>query len=175
MDVHAGGVARGVRLALLVAGAALAAGCAAAARSTSAGPAPDEAQGVIRAAEALFAGMETRDTAALRRLFAPEARVVSMRVQEGVDPVVQTRSASEFIASIGRSTEVLRERIWAPRVEVRGNMAALWAPYLFHLGERFSHCGVDAFHFVRTGGAWRIVALTYTVQPESCEIVLDAR
>ena len=48
-------------------------------------------------------------------------------------------------------------------------MATLWATYDFHQGERFTHCGIDAFDFVRSGGEWRIVALTYTVQTVGCE------
>src|SRR5215218_3831877 len=97
--------------------------------------APD-APAVIQAAQALFSGMESRDTAALRRLFSPDARVVSMRIQSGADAVVQTRSVSDFVASIGRSTDRLRERMWGPQVEIEGDMATLWAPYDFHLGER---------------------------------------
>lgn len=59
--------------------------------------------------------------------------------------------------------------MWDAEVEVSGDLATLWAPYDFHIGERFSHCGFDAFHFVRQDGAWRIAALTYTVQTSGCE------
>jgi len=123
---------------------------------------------VVRAAEALFAAMEARDTAALRRMFVPEARLVVVRVQEGAAPATRTASVSDFVGSLGQGTERLRERMWDPRAEVHGDFASLWAPYDFHVDERFSHCGVDAFHFVRTGGAWRIAALSYTVQTAGC-------
>jgi hypothetical protein len=58
--------------------------------------------------------------------------------------------------------------MWDPRVELSGDLAALWAPYDFHLGERFSHCGHDAFHLRRTGEGWQIVALSYTIRRTGC-------
>jgi hypothetical protein len=61
------------------------------------------------------------------------------------------------------------ERIWAPEVRIDGNMATLWAPYDFHLGRRLSHCGMDAFQFVREGGAWKLIAVTFTARTEGCE------
>ena len=167
-----------IRACCAVAFCAVLAGCAPAGMAssgTAAGASSPTDLPVIQAAEALFAGMEARDTAALRRLFTADARIVSIRVQPGSEPVVQTRPVADFIASVGRSTEVLRERMWDPRVEVEGEMATLWAPYDFHLGERFSHCGVDAFDYVRTSFGWQIVALSYTVQTTGCEPAPRAR
>ena len=123
---------------------------------------------VVGAAEALFAAMRARDTTALRGMFAPEVRIVSVRVEGASVGQVQSRAVSDFITSIGRGGEELVERMWDPRVEVAGDFASLWAPYDFHIGRRFSHCGHDAFHFLRTRGRWTIVGLTYTVQPSPC-------
>jgi hypothetical protein len=125
---------------------------------------------LVQVAEALFAGMEARDTAAVRSLFLADAPLLVVRVREGEDPAVQTLGVSDFVASIGRSSEVLRERIWEPRVEVRGDFATLWAQYDFHQGERFSHCGVDAFHFVRLDNEWKIAVLSYTTQTAGCPV-----
>lgn len=123
---------------------------------------------IVQAAEALFAAMASRDTAALRAMFVPDARIVAVRVAPGSQPVVRSSAVSDFVASVGRSPDLLRERMWDPRVEVDGDFASLWAPYEFHLGDRFSHCGTDAFHLVRAEGRWRFASLTYTVQPDSC-------
>ncbi|MEX2572312.1 MAG: nuclear transport factor 2 family protein [Gemmatimonadota bacterium] len=131
-------------------------------------PTSAEGAAVIRAAEALFTAMEARDTTALRRLFMPEAQLAVVRRGGAGEVVIQTRTVGDFVGSIGRGSELLLERMWSPSVQVEGDLATLWAPYDFHQGERFSHCGIDAFQFVRTGGEWRIVALTYTIQTESC-------
>ena len=125
-------------------------------------------QEVVAVAEALFSAMRTRDTAAIRDLFVPEMQIVALRAGDASTARTQGRSVSEFITSIARPGDELKERMWDPQVQMNGDLAALWAPYDFHVGERFSHCGYDAFHLVRQGGRWKILALTYTVQTTGC-------
>lgn len=130
-------------------------------------PEPDEQvrtrQAVIDAAEALFAAMEEKDTASLRMMIHPRAQVVAVS-----DDGVGVRTADEWIRGLPRTPDVLRERMWDPRVEMDGNLATLWAPYDFHLGERFSHCGYNAFQFMREGGEWKMIAITFTRRTTGC-------
>ena len=61
------------------------------------------------------------------------------------------------------------ERMWDPEVRVDGPVATLWAPYDFYRGTEFSHCGTDAFQLAKTGGIWKVVLVSYTVQrPPDC-------
>lgn len=146
-------------------------GCASAGRGSSGGAAipPVGAESeVIAVAEALFSAMRARDTTAIRELFVPESQIAAIRMGAPSAAAPQMRSAEEFVASIGRPGETLAERMWDPQVRIDGDLATLWAPYEFHLGDRFSHCGSDAFHLVRADGRWRIVALTYTIQTIGC-------
>jgi hypothetical protein len=136
--------------------------------SPRSGAASRAGEDVVGVANALFAAMEAKDTLTLRRIFVPDARLLVIRMREGMDPSIQSRGLAEFISSVARSPEVLRERMWDPQVAVDGELASLWASYDFHQGERLTHCGVDAFHFVRVRGDWRIAALTYTVETSSC-------
>jgi hypothetical protein len=62
----------------------------------------------------------------------------------------------------------LIERTWAHEVRVDGNIAQAWMQYDFHIGERFSHCGVDAFDFVKIGDAWKIVQVMDTRRTTGC-------
>lgn len=126
-----------------------------------------ESDAVVAVANRLFAAMEARDTSAVRALFLPSARIVSVARQNGT-PVVRDRGVGDFLPGIVTAPEPLIERMWSPEVRIVGDLATLWAPYDFHLGSRFSHCGVDAFQLVRRDGAWRIAALSYTVQREGC-------
>lgn len=155
------------RLRLLVC-VALLASCAPASRPTSAASPPQTREAIVGVANALFSAMEARDTVTLRRIFVPDARLVVVRVRDGMDPLIESRGVTEFISSVGGSPEALRERMWNPQVVVDGDFASLWASYEFHQGERFSHCGVDAFHLARLGSEWKIAALSYTVQTTSC-------
>jgi uncharacterized protein YecT (DUF1311 family) len=119
---------------------------------------------VIGVTEALFAAMQSKDTAALRTLMHPRAQIVAVG-----NGRVTVRGADEWIGGLGQNAEELRERMWDPEVRIDGDLATLWAPYDFHRGERFSHCGMDAFQFVREGGAWKMIAITFTGRTTGCE------
>lgn len=124
---------------------------------------------VIAAAQRLFDGMRARDTAMLRELIDPDVVIVSSREAADGLPTVRRQGVADFLRAVGGSAPgELRERMWSPEVRVDGAVATLWAPYDFHRGERFSHCGHDAFHFARVGGRWVVTALTYTVRLAPC-------
>lgn len=127
-------------------------------------PEEEARAGVTQATMALFQAMEDKDTAALRTLIHPRAQVVAVSERGTL-----VRTADEWIPSVARNAEVLRERMWNAEVQVDGGLATLWAPYDFHLGERFSHCGYDAFTFVREGGAWKLMTVAFTRRTAGCE------
>lgn len=120
--------------------------------------------GVLQAANALFQAMHDKDTAALDTLLHPRAQIVAVS-ERGVG----VRTAAEWIPTVAQSTEALRERMWDTQVEIDGDLATLWAPYDFHRGERFSHCGTDAFQFVRERGGWKLISVAFTVRTTGCE------
>ena len=47
-------------------------------------------------------------------------------------------------------------------------LASVWVPYEFYLGDKFSHCGVDAFHLARFEDGWKIIGLADTQRREGC-------
>ena len=122
---------------------------------------------VTAAVERLFAGMRSRDTAALRALLAPDLVIVSSR-EGSAGGTMRRQSVAQFLQAVATSADTLHERMWAPEVRVDGDLATLWAPYDFHLGSRFSHCGIDAFQLIRRDGTWLITGLAYTVRTTGC-------
>jgi hypothetical protein len=124
-----------------------------------------EGKAVLAVVEKLFDGMKRADTAAMRTLFAPQARMmrVNRQGQIGAD------SIDGWLRSIGRSAPgTLIERTWAHEVRVDATIAQAWMKYDFHVGERFSHCGVDAFDFMKVGGEWKIVTVMDTSANTGC-------
>lgn len=137
------------------------------ARSASSSSDPAAAT-VVTATERLLLALRDRDTASLRELVDPDVRFYAVRID---NPTLQVRTfgAEEFLRLVSQSPEPLVERISNPQVHVDGPIASLWAPYDFHIGARFSHCGRAAFHFVLRDGTWRLMAETYTVRSTPCE------
>ena len=113
----------------------------------------------------LFDGMRTRDTTAMRAAFAPTARLQSVSAAN-----IRTDEISAWIGSVASAPAglVLDERLANPVVQLSGDLASVWVDYWFFAGERFSHCGVDAFVLARQGGAWKILSVADTRQREGC-------
>lgn len=113
----------------------------------------------------LFDGMRTRDTAAMRAAFAPGARLQSVGAAG-----IRSDEIGAWINSIGAAAAglVLDERLGKPVVQVSGDLASVWVDYWFFAGDRFSHCGVDAFVLARQSGTWKIMSVADTRQREGC-------
>ena len=122
---------------------------------------------VIAVANDLFAAMRARDADAMRALQTP--KVAMIRVTEDAQPFIHVGSPDAFINAIVDAPAEPRERMWDPEVRIDGDLATLWAPYEFYLGDRFSHCGVDAFQLVRVDGVWKIVSIAFTRRNEGCD------
>lgn len=124
-----------------------------------------ETAGVVDTAQALLDAMAARDALKLRQLLVSTVTFISTDERKA-NPVPRTTGLEDFVESVRSAKNILHERIHDPTVHVDGNVAMLWAPYTFHVGDRFSHCGYDAFLFVRREGAWRITSVSYTLRPQ---------
>ncbi len=137
---------------------------------STAGPlaAQGEEREVLGVVRQLFDGMRARDTARMRAQLHPDARLVSPSTRNGAVSVT-VESPDAWLAQVARSTGgLLDERITSAVVKVDGALASVWASYTFYLGDRLSHCGVDAFHLVRMPAGWRIIDLADTRRRENC-------
>ena len=126
---------------------------------------PDE-RAVLAVAQALFDAMAARDTAAFRSVMFADGRTLAV---EEVDGEARFRwgSGDEFAQVLANAGPALLERMWNAEVRVSGPIATVWTPYDFRLDGSFSHCGIDAFQFVRTPEGWRIAVVMYTlVRPQ---------
>jgi len=131
--------------------------------------AQDAEREVVAVVERLFQGMLARDTAMIRSTVDPSARLFGLAMRDG-QAVVNASPIDNFIASIGRGQgEGANERIYAPEVRIDGNLATVWTFYTLHVGERFIHCGVDAFQLYRTPAGWKIVSIADTRRQENCD------
>lgn len=110
----------------------------------------------------LFDGMRQGDSAVVRSTFHPEARLMSTSIREG-EPRLQAGSIDEFIRAVGSPhDEPWDERIEDLQIRVDDPLASAWMEYRFYLGERLSHCGVNAMQLVRGAGGWRILHVVDT-------------
>jgi hypothetical protein len=116
----------------------------------------------------LFAGMKARDTLMITSAFVPAGRLLDIRTRNGAT-TVDALEPAVFARSLLRAPAGdLVERIWDVKIDVDDNVANAWAQYDFHIGERFSHCGVDAFQLAKTVDGWKITQIMDTRRTEGC-------
>ncbi len=125
----------------------------------------DPEKEVMAVAQRLFDAMAAKDAVAARSVALPEAHHVAVRA----DGRVTVSTHEQFAARLAESKGRWLERMWSPKVLIRGALAEIWAPYDFHLDGKFSHCGIDSFHLVKTADGWKISEISYTMETTGCE------
>lgn len=62
------------------------------------------------------------------------------------------------------------EEFWNLDSKVDGVFAQAWCDYAFYVDKKFSHCGIDAFQFLKTDSGWKIYSLIDTRRKDDCVI-----
>ena len=127
--------------------------------------ADSEEKAVLEPIQKMFEGMKTHNPDLVKAAMMPDARAVGVSATR----VGTSRSRDELAQAIAGGTAPILERIWDPKVEIRGRIANVWAPYDFWANGKFGHCGIDTFLLLKTDEGWRIFSLTWTQETEGCK------
>ncbi|MGH9336035.1 MAG: serine hydrolase, partial [Vicinamibacteria bacterium] len=131
----------------------------------------DDESRVIAAVHKLFDAVSKKDREMMLSVFDPDARLVRTTTRNG-RPSTQPMTVDEFVSRVAAHPgPAFTEKIWGPEVRVAENLATVWVPYAFYIGERFVHCGQDAFQLAKTDlgwPGWKIIALGDTQKTEGC-------
>ncbi len=119
--------------------------------------------------DALFKSMYDGDSTLASMVFAENASLNSVfTTKEGIQKV-NTGKVAGFISAIGSPhDEVWDERISNLTVQIDDDLAQAWMDYSFFVGEKFSHCGVNAMHLIRKDGNWKIFQIVDTRRKTDC-------
>lgn len=118
---------------------------------------------VLGVVQRLFDGMRAADTTAMRSTFHPDIRLITTGERDG-RPVAAVVPVDGWLEGVAGSGQTLDEQIIDPEVRVADGLATVWTFYTLHVGDRFSHCGYDAFQLVRTAEGWKITQVADTRQ-----------
>ncbi|RLD85753.1 MAG: hypothetical protein DRJ07_02415 [Bacteroidetes bacterium] len=77
---------------------------------------------------------------------------------------------SHFLNAVGSPHEnIWDERISNIRILIDDGLAQVWTDYVFYIGDKFSHCGVDSFQLVKDKNKkWKIINLIDTRRVVGC-------
>ena len=120
----------------------------------------------------IFNGMEKGDSAKLHSAFADQVTMATvLRDKSNAAVIKRETSIADFLKAVGTPhPEVWYEEIWNLKIQVDGDFAQAWCDYAFYVGNKFSHCGVDAFHLHKGKDGWKIFHLADTRRKENCII-----
>jgi hypothetical protein len=129
-------------------------------------PPVGEEQTVLASVNALLSSFSAGDSAALLRWVYPEGRVTATGTRASGSGLRQ-ESWAQFGQRITPGAS-FNETISDPAIEIDGDAAMVWAPFVVRVGGKVSNCGVDHFDLVRDGGTWKVMNLTFSSRTVGC-------
>lgn len=127
-----------------------------------------EEAAVLAPIHALFAAFEAGDSAGVLRLVYPDGRVTAvgtLRTGNGL----RQESWAQFAARL-KPGDGFRESISGPAIEIDGDIALVWAPFVVRVGGKVNNCGFDHFDLVREQGVWKVMNLSFSSRTTGCPV-----
>ncbi|MDP9047279.1 MAG: nuclear transport factor 2 family protein [Bacteroidota bacterium] len=128
-----------------------------------------ETAAIKQTVNTLFDAMRKGDTTLMRSVFSKDMVLQSVSTNKEGKAILSTDKADDFIKAIGTPhASIYDERITFGDIKIDGDLASVWAPYKFYLGDKFSHCGVDVFQLMKTTLGWKIIYIVDTRRKDNC-------
>ena len=130
-------------------------------------PSPDfETANILAPIQHLLATFAAGDSAALLRLVYSDGRVTATGMRASGSGLRQQNWAefAQRVTPDGRFTESISD----PAIEVDGDVAMVWAPFVVRVGGKVTNCGTDHFDLVRDNGTWKVMNLTFSSRVTGC-------
>jgi hypothetical protein len=132
-------------------------------------PPPTSEEGQVMApVNALFDGLARRDPEIVLAAMRPDATATAANEKADGTRSVRRMTAAEFAAGVKPGPERFEERLTDPAIEIDGDIAMVWSPYVFLIDGKVHHCGVDHFDLVRDGGRWKVANVTWSSRTTGC-------
>ena len=109
---------------------------------------------VMAPVRTLLAGIASRDGAAATSRVRRDGTLTAAIERPDGNRELRRMSWADFAARLTPGPQRYEERLLDPAVEIDGDIAMVWSPYVFLIDGKANHCGADHFDLVRR---WRRV------------------
>lgn len=135
---------------------------------SAAAQSPDKQPAPIDVVNQLFTEMAAANPDGIVALQTADSQLFVIIKQN--DGLIRTRTitAEAFSKNFTDKTRNLKEVMYDPNVETDGEWAMVWGRYVFFLGGKISHCGINQFNLIRTENGWKIANGASTIDPGGC-------
>lgn len=137
-------------------------------------PSAEQTAGAI--ADKLFEAMRLKNYDAIKNLFLDGGQLTALDKPKNGQGFsgVRNFSGDAFAKMISEAkAPEFVEKMPSKDVRIYGDSAVVSGRYTFHVGEKFSHCGTNAFHLLKSNGEWKIANATSTLETMNCETAQD--
>ena len=141
-------------------------------KGTGLPPAADtqaDTQAVLATVTRLLGALESSDRAAILAVTRPDGGATAALERPDGARRVRHLSWAEFAGSFTPGPDRFNEAISDPAVEVDGDIAMVWAPYMARKNGAVTHCGYDHFDLVRENGGWKVLNITWSQRTTGCD------
>lgn len=132
----------------------------------------DDKKAAAEIPDKLFAAMKAKDYQQIKSLFLVGGQLTAFDQPKDGKGFSTTRNftgdAFALMISGAKAPEFV-EKMPTKDVRIYGDSAVVIGRYTFHLGEKFSHCGTNAFHLLKSNGEWKIANASSTLETANCE------
>ncbi|MEM9324517.1 MAG: nuclear transport factor 2 family protein [Bacteroidota bacterium] len=132
---------------------------------------PTSESEVMAVVQSIFTGMASNNGEMVRQAFTTDAKMYTIVVDDAGKVQKREGSLEQFIQRVSQEKEQpYSEPIWNEKVQIDRQLASVWVDYAFYIGNSFHHCGVDAFHLMKTEGGWQVFHIVDTRRTEGCTV-----
>jgi hypothetical protein len=132
------------------------------------GQAADDKKAALAVVTQLFTEMAAANPAGILALHTPTSDLAGVFRQKDGKTAYQSINGDKFSKMFADKTKVMKEEMYAPKVEVSGDWAMVWGRYVFFVDDKLSHCGINQFNLVRIDGTWKIANGASTIDATDC-------
>ncbi|MBC7901097.1 MAG: hypothetical protein H7070_13720 [Saprospiraceae bacterium] len=128
----------------------------------------DDAKDSLAVVNKMFDEMANHNPAAIAAVYTTESQLVALMKNKEGKSVTKVFTGEAFSKNFAEKRGEIKEEMYAPEVKVYGDLSVIQGRYVFFVNGKISHCGVNAFHLVRTDAGWKIANASSTMEPQGC-------
>jgi len=128
----------------------------------------DDSKDALAVVNKMFAEMANHNPAAIAELYAKDSNLTAIIRRKDGKNAIMAFTGEAFSKNFAEKKNEIKEDMYAPEIKVYGDLALVYGRYVFFIDGKLAHCGVNAFHLVRTDAGWRIANASSTIDPTDC-------
>lgn len=124
---------------------------------------------VLAPVERMFAGLKARDGGAIAKEVRADGQAMVVVEKADGTKTIKTLTLTDFANGIKPGPEAFEEKfVGRPSIEIDGDIAMVWAPYVFMLNGKVEHCGTNHFGLIRESDVWKVASIHWTQRKTGC-------